>query len=244
MAGNWKMYKNARQTEDYLKQFRPLVEQTRDREIVLCPPFVNLDTAAAAAQGSNVEIGGQNLFWEREGAYTGEVSADMLSAVGCKWVLIGHSERRQYFHETDEGVFKKSEAALLAGLTPIVCIGETLAEREAGHCFSVLARQFQHGPGKLSPTQFGRVVVAYEPVWAIGTGRTATPETAQEAHECIRREARVYFGDSAAAALRILYGGSVKPANAKELMSQGDIDGVLVGGASLDPEGFAAIVNY
>jgi triosephosphate isomerase len=244
MAGNWKMYKTSRETREYLERFRPLVEKTTDREIVLCPTFVNLAAAVDAAANSRIEIGAQNLFWAKEGAYTGEISADMLVSVGCKWVLIGHSERRQYFQETDEGVFKKTEAALAAGLKPVVCIGETLAEREANQTFAVLERQIRDSAGKLTPGQFSQIVIAYEPVWAIGTGKTATPEIAQEAHQFIRQTAEQCFNAASANALRILYGGSVKPGNVKALMSQPDIDGVLVGGASLDPADFAAIVNF
>ena len=243
MAGNWKMYKTSGQTKDYLTQFRPMVEKTVDREIVLCPTFVNLEAAVQESAGSKIEIGAQNLFWAKEGAYTGEISADMLVAVGCRWVLIAHSERRQYFNETDEEAFKKCESALNAGLKPIVCIGETLAEREAGQTFTVLEKQFRGSVGKLSADGFSKVVVAYEPVWAIGTGKTATPEIAQEAHQFIRHTAAECFGTEAAGALRILYGGSVKPGNVKVLMAQPDLDGVLVGGASLDPTDFAAIVN-
>lgn len=244
MAGNWKMYKTCGQTRDYLARFRPLVANTADREIVLCPTFVNLESAAREAAGSNIEIGGQNLFWAKEGAYTGEISADMLAAVGCRWVLIAHSERRQYFHETDEEAFKKAEAAIASGLTPIVCIGETPAEREAGETFSILEKQVRGSVGGLAPEQFAKITIAYEPVWAIGTGKTATPEIAQEAHQFIRRTAEQCFGGDRAASLRILYGGSVKPANVKSLMAQPDIDGALVGGASLDPADFAAIVNF
>jgi triosephosphate isomerase (TIM) len=212
-------------------------------EIVICPPFVNLPAAIDAARGA-VEIGAQDVFWLKEGAYTGEVSAPMLQAIGCRWVIIGHSERRHYFGETDDTVFKKIQAALEAGLKPIVCVGERLEEREAGATETVLATQFVGGIASLTPEQFGRIVIAYEPVWAIGTGKTATPEIAETAHHFIRGEIRARFGPEAAGACRILYGGSVKPDNTKGLMAQPDIDGALVGGASLDPAVFAAIVNF
>jgi triosephosphate isomerase len=244
MSGNWKMYKTAQETRAFFEKFRPLVEKTAGRDIVICPSFPNLPAAAAAVQGSHIGIGGQNLFWAKEGAYTGEVSGAMLIAAGCQWVIIGHSERRQYFGETDESVNKKTVAALEAGLNPIVCVGERLDERESSRTEAVLATQFTDGIAKLTPEQFARIVIAYEPVWAIGTGKTATPEIASEAHRFIRSQAMARFGAAAAANLRILYGGSVKPDNTKALMAKDDIDGVLVGGASLDPVSFGAIVNY
>ncbi len=244
MAGNWKMYKTAGETRAFFDAFKPLVAGAGHCDIVICPPFPNLAAAAEAAQGSGVEIGGQDLFWEKEGAYTGEVSGPMLAAVGCRWVIIGHSERRQYFGETDETVLKKTVAALEAGLTPIVCVGERLEEREAGQTEAVLVRQFALGLAPLAPGQFAGVVIAYEPVWAIGTGKTATPEMAAEAHALLRAQARARYGEEAARALRILYGGSVKPSNVKGLMAQQEIDGTLVGGASLDPASFAEIVRY
>jgi triosephosphate isomerase (TIM) len=244
MAGNWKMYKTCPETVAFFEKFRPLVAAAAGREIVICPTFPNLAAAAAAVAGSNVEIGGQNLYWVNEGAFTGEVSGPMLTAVGAKWVLIGHSERRQYFGETDETVLKRTIAALEAGLKPIVCVGERLEEREGGRTEAVLGTQFADGIAKLSPEQFAKIVIAYEPVWAIGTGRTATPEIASDAHGFIRSQVTGKFGAAAGAAVRILYGGSVKPDNVKELMGKEDIDGVLVGGASLKPDSFAAIVNF
>ncbi len=244
MAGNWKMYKTAAATAAFFEKFRPLVEKSEHCEIVICPPFPNLPAAVAAAQGTRIQIGGQNLFWAPEGAYTGEVSGPMLVAVGATWVIIGHSERRQYFGETDESVLKKTLAALGAGLHPIVCVGERLEEREAGHTQAVLLKQFREGISKLTPEQFDRIVIAYEPVWAIGTGRTATPEIASDAHRFIRAQADVQYGHEAAGRTRILYGGSVKPDNIKGLMAQPEIDGVLVGGASLDPVSFSSIVNF
>jgi len=220
------------------------VASARHCEILICPPFVNIGAAVEGAKGSGVAVGGQNLYWEKEGAYTGEVSGPMLAAAGCKAVLIGHSERRQYFGETNETVLRRTRAALDAGLLPVVCVGERLEEREAAKTEEVLRSQFQDGIAALSRDLFGRIVIAYEPVWAIGTGRTATPEMAADAHRFLRSEARNKYGEDAAAALRILYGGSVKPDNIKGLMAQPEIDGVLVGGASLDPVSFASIVNY
>jgi len=244
MAGNWKMYKTPAETREFFVKFRPLVANSTRPEVVICPPFVNLDAAMEAARGSAIEIGGQNLFWAKEGAYTGEVSGPMLKAVGCRWVLVAHSERRQYFGETNETAAKKIAAALEAGLTPVYCIGETLAEREAGHMSRVLETQVAGCLGGMEAEQFRKIVIAYEPVWAIGTGKVATTEIAQEAHAFIRRQACAKFGAEAADACRILYGGSVKPDNVQGLMAQPDIDGALVGGASLDPVSFAAIVNF
>lgn len=244
MAGNWKMYKTPAETTAWFDQFLPLITGSQAREVVICPTAVCLPAAVAATQASRVEIGAQNLHWVKEGAFTGEVSGTMLAAAGARWVIIGHSERRQHFGETDDTVNKRTVAALEAGLKPIVCIGELLAEREAGQTNDVLSAQFQGGVAPLSPGQFAQIVIAYEPVWAIGTGRTATPEIAQDTHAAIRALIRKHFGEDAAAACRILYGGSVKPDNIKGLMAQSEIDGVLVGGASLDPAAFAAIVNF
>jgi triosephosphate isomerase (TIM) len=244
LAGNWKMYKTAVETSAFFETFDPLVANASHAEIVICPPFVNLPAAVEAAHGTAIELGGQDLFWLREGAYTGEISAPMLAAIGCRWVIVGHSERRQYFHETDETVLKKTQAALEVGLTPIVCVGERLEEREAGATETVLRNQCAGGIAALAPEQFARIVIAYEPVWAIGTGKTATPEIAAHAHRVLRGEMAGYFGVAAAQACRILYGGSVKPDNIKALMAQEELDGALVGGASLDPASFAAIVNY
>ncbi len=243
IAGNWKLYKSAHETTQFLNELAPLVKETRRAEIVVCPPFVALPAAIAAARGSAIEVGAQDVFWLKEGAYTGEVSAPMLLAIGCQWVIIGHSERRQYFGETEETVFKKTTAALESGLKPIVCVGEKLEEREAGQTGAVLESQFNGGLAGLSPEQFARVSIAYEPVWAIGTGRTATPEMAVEAHAFLRAKIRARFGAEIADASRILYGGSVKPDNAAALLAQDEIDGALVGGASLDAKSFAAIVN-
>jgi triosephosphate isomerase len=211
---------------------------------VICPPFTNLAAAVEAAQGTRIHIGAQNIAWAKEGAFTGEISGPMIVAAGATYAIVGHSERRQYFAETDETVLKRTLAALEFGLSPIVCVGERLEERESGHTEAVLARQFQNGIAGLSEQQFARIVIAYEPVWAIGTGKTATPEIAAGAHRAIRGQARAKFGKEAGDAIRILYGGSVKPDNTRSLMAQPEIDGVLVGGASLDPVSFAGIVNF
>ena len=244
IAGNWKMYKTAGETSAFFQKFAPMTAGATHANVVICPPFVNLPAAVEAARGTAVEVGAQDVFWLKEGAYTGEVSAPMLAAVGCSRVIIGHSERRQYFGETDETVLKKTTSALETDLKPIVCVGERLEEREAGSTEAVLGTQFANSLAKLEPEQFARIVIAYEPVWAIGTGRTATPEIAAEAHGFLRTRIRDRFGDEAAGACRILYGGSVKPDNIKALMAQPDIDGVLVGGASLDPASLAAIVRF
>jgi triosephosphate isomerase (TIM) len=244
MAGNWKMYKSAGETTAFFEKFAPLVASATHAEVVICPTFVNIPAAVEAARSTAIGIGAQDVFWLKEGAYTGEVSAPMLAAVGCQWVIIGHSERRQYFHETEETVFKKTVAALEAGLNPIVCMGERLEEREANATEAVCGAQFAGGLGGLTPEQFARIVIAYEPIWAIGTGKTATPEMAAAAHKFIRGEARNQFGADAASRCRILYGGSVKPDNVKGLMAQPEIDGALVGGASLDATSFASIVNF
>ncbi len=238
------MYKTTAETRAWFTQFKPLVANSTHCDIVVCPPFTALATAVDSARNSNVAVGAQNLHWEKEGAFTGEVSAGMLREAGCTYVIIGHSERRQYFFETDETVSRRLMAALEAGLTPIVCVGELLAEREAGRTEQVLSTQFGGGFGALTAALFSRIIVAYEPVWAIGTGKTATPEMAAEAHRTLRQLAEERFGGAQAQALRILYGGSVKPDNIKGLMAQPEIDGALVGGASLKPDGFAAIVNF
>jgi triosephosphate isomerase (TIM) len=244
IAGNWKMYKMPGEAAAFVQTLAPMVANSAHAEVVVCPPFVDLFAAVEAARGTGIEVGGQDVFWLKEGAYTGEVSAPMLAAAGCQWVIIGHSERRQYFGETEESVFKKTVAALESGLRPIVCVGERLQEREAGLAETVLAAQFAGGISTLTPEQFARIVIAYEPVWAIGTGHTATPETAAAAHQYLRERISSRFGADAAASCRILYGGSVKPDNIKGLMAQSELDGALVGGASLDPVSFASIVNF
>jgi len=244
MAGNWKMYKTPAETIQFFEKFRPLVEKSSHCEVVICPPFTNLAAAVGAVKGSNIRIGAQNVAWAKEGAFTGEISGPMLQAVGATHAIIGHSERRQYFGETDETVLKRTQGALEFGLTPIVCVGELLADREAGKTAAVLQGQFQKGIAGLTEQQFAKIVIAYEPVWAIGTGKTATPEMAADAHRAIRGEVLAKFGKAAADAVRILYGGSVKVDNCRALMAQPEIDGVLVGGASLDAVSFASIVNF
>jgi len=244
IAGNWKMYKTPNQTRDFFHAFLPLVANHQRDEILICPPFVDLHSAIESAKGSNVLVGAQNVHWANEGAFTGEISPLVLLEIGVTHCIIGHSERRQYFNETDDTVNLRLKNALETGLTPIVCVGEVLEEREAGLTEDVLRRQCTRAFHKVSTKKAGKLVVAYEPVWAIGTGKTATPQLASQAHAVIRGEAAETFGQEFADQLRILYGGSVKPENAKALMSEEEIDGALVGGASLDPKSFAAIVNY
>ncbi len=238
------MYKTQAETRAFFEAFRPLVAASKHCDVIVAPPFTALAAAVEASRGTPIGIAAQNLHWEREGAFTGEVSARMLVESGCRAVIIGHSERRQFFGETDETVHRKTRAALEAGLTPIVCVGELLSEREANITVKVLTRQFEGGVAALTPAEFSRILIAYEPVWAIGTGRTATPEIAAESHGHLRELVADRFGPEQATAIRILYGGSVKPDNIKGLMAQAEIDGALVGGASLDPKSFAAIVNF
>jgi triosephosphate isomerase (TIM) len=244
IAANWKMYKTPEQAAAFFREFLPMVaEHTRD-EIVVCPPYVDLQIAIEAARGSNVMIGAQNVHWAKEGAFTGEISVGMLGALGVTHVIIGHSERRQYFNETDDTVNRKLEVALENHFTPIVCVGEVLEEREAGLTEDVLRRQCMRAFNGISARKAAKLTVAYEPVWAIGTGKTATPEMAVDAHVVIRHEAGKAFGDEFAANLRILYGGSVKPEICEALLCEEEIDGALVGGASLDPVAFTKIVEY
>jgi triosephosphate isomerase len=244
IAGNWKMYKTQAEARAFIEALKPLVAQSHHCDVVIGAPFTALAAAVEAAHGSAISIAAQDVHWEKEGAFTGEVSARMLVEAGCRYVILGHSERRQYFGETDATVNKKTKAALEAGLVPIVCVGETLAEREAARTEAVLETQFAGGLAALTGERFSRIIVAYEPVWAIGTGRTATPEMAAEAHRFLRQQAAARFAPERANALRILYGGSVKPDNIKGLMAQVEIDGALVGGASLDANSFASIVNF
>jgi len=243
IAANWKMYKTPDQTRDFFRDFLPLVAGHARDEIVVCPPFIDIPAAVEAAKDSSVAVGGQDSHWEKEGAYTGEISTGMLLSLGVTHVIIGHSERRQYFGETDDVVNLKLKAALEAGLTPIACVGEVLEEREANLTEDVLRRQCLRAFHAISAKKAAKLVIAYEPVWAIGTGKTATPQMAADAHVLIRAEAAKAFGQEHADNLRILYGGSVKPENAKALMAEPEIDGALVGGASLDPKSFAAIVK-
>ncbi len=240
MAGNWKMFKTEAEAVDFAKNIVPQVADVKDRVILLCPPLLVLSKVNDEIKNSNVALGAQNLFWEDQGAFTGEVSAPMLKAIGCTYVIIGHSERRQYFGETNETVNKKLFASLKHGLLPIVCIGEKLEEREAGKTFKVIESQVKGSFANVTPEQWKKIVVAYEPVWAIGTGKTATPDQAQEVHAFIRK----LLPKEVAERVRILYGGSVKPENVKALMAQPDIDGGLVGGASLKVDSFARLAKY
>src|SRR6202140_2406337 len=244
LAGNWKMHKTPDETLAFFREFLPLVADQSRAEIVVCPPYTDVHVAIEAARGSNVAIGVQNVHWKADGAYTGEISAPMLVSLGVTHVIVGPSERRQYFGETDDTVNLRLKTALEAGLTAICCVGEVLEEREAGLTDDVLRRQCVRAFHAISAKKAAKMTVAYEPVWAIGTGKTATPELAAAAHAGIRREAAEGFGEDFAGKLRILYGGSVKPENVSSLMSQEEIDGALVGGASLDPKSFAAIVKY
>jgi triosephosphate isomerase (TIM) len=242
IAANWKMFKTVHESVAFVKEFRSLVKDIDDVEIVVAPPFTALHAVAEAARNSPVGVAGQNLHWEKEGAYTGEISALMLREAGAEYVIIGHSERRRLFGETDQTVNRKLVAALGAKLTPIVCIGETLEEREANQTLSVLDRQIKDGLDALTGDQVGALVMAYEPVWAIGTGRNATPAQADEAHAHIRGRLRQWFGASAAEHCHVIYGGSVKPDNTHELVTLPDVDGALVGGASLEVRAFFEIV--
>jgi triosephosphate isomerase (TIM) len=244
IAANWKMYKTPAQAQEFVQAFLPLVVNHDRDEIVLCPSDTALSVVIAATTGSNVAVGAPNMYLANEGAFTGETSPVMLKAINTMHVILGHSERRQYFCETDETVNKKLLAAVKHELKPIVCIGEVLAERESGKTEEVLLRQVRKAFEGITPEQCGQIVIAYEPVWAIGTGKTATPEMAAEAHAIVRREIHTVLGKQAADAMRILYGGSVKPENASALMNDAEIDGALVGGASLDPQSFAKIVKY
>ena len=242
IAGNWKMFKSISEARIFLKSLRAALDTVSDRQVVVCPPFTILGAAAEELKGSRIALGAQNAHWEKQGAFTGEVAVSMLAEIGCPFVIVGHSERRQYFAETDVTVNKRMLAVIAGGLTPIVCIGETLQEREANQTFAVIERQIKAGLAGLSKP--GEVVIAYEPVWAIGTGKTATPEQAQDVHAFIRKQFAALYGEPAADAIRILYGGSVKPDNAAALMKQPDIDGGLVGGACLEVESFTKIVMF
>ncbi len=244
IAGNWKMNKTTAEARDLATKLIPLVSGVTGREIVLAPPFTSLQAVSDAIKGKNIGLSAQNMHWEDKGAFTGEVSAEMLLDLGCKYVIIGHSERRQYFGETDETVNKKVKQALKKGLLPIMCVGETLAEREAGKLNEIISRQVTGGLKDLTSEDMKKVVVAYEPVWAIGTGKTATPDQANEVHALIRQKVKSLYSAEIAEGLRIQYGGSVTPENVSTLMAMPDIDGALVGGASLKPESFAALVNF
>jgi triosephosphate isomerase len=243
IAGNWKMNRTPSEAATLARDLRQKLASVRGAEVVIAPTFVGLAAVAQVIDDSPLRLASQNVFWEAHGAFTGEVSAAMLKDIGCRYVILGHSERRQYFQETDETVAKRARATLDHGMVPIVCIGETLQEREANLTLSVLERQLLGGLAQVDDTEATRVVIAYEPVWAIGTGRTATPQQAQDAHAFIRATLASRFSPDAAAAIRIQYGGSVNAKNAADLLSQPDIDGALVGGASLDPDAFTTIVR-
>jgi triosephosphate isomerase len=244
IAANWKMYKTPAQSQEFLKTFLPLVANHDRDNVLICPSATSLSVVIAAASGSNVQVGAQNMHYADEGAFTGETSPVMLKAIGTTHIIVGHSERRQYFGETDEIVNQKLHAAIRNQLTPILCVGETLEEREAGKTNEVLLRQCQRAFKGVPPEVAEGFVVAYEPIWAVGTGKTATPEIAGLSHFVIRSEISRLLGRKAADSIRILYGGSVKPDNASALLNQPEIDGALVGGASLDPQSFAKIVKY
>jgi triosephosphate isomerase len=245
IAGNWKMHKTSAEAEELARALVDhLSDLTDDREVVLCPPFTGLKVVFEVIKASPIKLGAQNLHWEKSGAFTGEISAVMLKDVGCSYVIIGHSERRTYFYETNATVNKKIFAALDQGLIPIVCVGETLEEREKNQTFEIIERQIKEGLVGLAPSQALRLIIAYEPVWAIGTGKTATPEQANEVHTFIRYLLAQNFNEGVASEIRIQYGGSVRPDNIKSLMNQKDIDGVLVGGASLDADSFTKIVKF
>jgi triosephosphate isomerase (TIM) len=243
IAGNWKMYKTVAEAVAFTGELRRLVQDETGVDIVIAPPFTAVHAVAQAAAGSPIAVAAQDVYWEREGAFTGEVSAGMLREAGATYAIVGHSERRRLFHDTDQWVNRKVRAALSAGLTPIVCIGETLEEREADQTLAVLDRQLKDGLDEITGSQVASLVIAYEPVWAIGTGRNATPQQAGEAHTHIRGRLRQWFGAEAAEACRVLYGGSVKPDNIAELRAQPDVDGALVGGASLDVRSFHSLVT-
>jgi triosephosphate isomerase len=244
IAGNWKMNKTSIEARDLASKLIPLVCGVKDRDIVLAPPFTSIPAVAETIKGTNMALSAQDLFWEEKGAFTGEISAEMLLDLGCKYVIIGHSERRQFFGETDETVNKKVRQALNKGLLPIVCVGELLSEREAGKANEVIERQVVGALKGVAAAEMQKIVIAYEPVWAIGTGKTATPDQANEIHAFIRQRIKSMYNGDVAGSLRIQYGGSVTPENVSTLMAKPDIDGALVGGASLKPESFAALVNF
>jgi triosephosphate isomerase (TIM) len=244
IAGNWKMNKTTVEAHDLASKLIPLIADITGRDIVLAPPFTALQSVAGVIKGTGIALSAQNLYWEDKGAFTGEISAEMLLDLGCKYVIIGHSERRQFFGENDETVNKKLRQALNKGLLPIVCVGETLKEREAGKANEVIERQVTGALKGVTAAEMQKVIIAYEPVWAIGTGKTATPDQANEIHNFIRKKSEIVYGKEIAGALRIQYGGSVTPENVSTLMAMPDIDGALVGGASLKPESFAALVNF
>jgi triosephosphate isomerase len=243
IAGNWKMFKTVAEAVVFVKELKLAVKDLDRVEIALAPPFTALHAVAEAARNTNIGVAAQDVYWEREGAFTGEISPAMIKEAGAEYAIVGHSERRRLFGESDTIVNRKTMATIAAGLTPIVCIGETLEERERDETLAVLDRQIKDGLGEMSAAQVAEIVIAYEPVWAIGTGRTATAAQAGEAHAHIRKRLRQWFGGDAADRCHIVYGGSVKPDNIRELIAEEDVDGALVGGASLDVRGFTEIVS-
>jgi triosephosphate isomerase len=243
IAGNWKMFKTVQEAVMFAKELRRLVKDVTDVEIVIAPPFTAVHSVAEALRSANVGVAAQNLYWEREGAFTGEVSGAMIKEAGAEYVIVGHSERRRLFGETDATVSRKTSAAIGAGLTPIVCVGETLEQRERNETLAVLDRQIKDGLESLNAQQMAELVVAYEPVWAIGTGRNASAAQAGEAHRHIRTRLRQWFGANAADQCHLIYGGSVKPDNIAELIREPDVDGALVGGSSLEVKSFIEIVT-
>lgn len=243
IAGNWKLHKTVSEAQKLVEELLPLVTQAH-AEVVVCPTYTALYAVREVIKNTNIALGAQNMYWEEKGAFTGEISPEMLKEVGCKYVIIGHSERRQFFGETDVTVNKKLHAAFKADIVPIMCVGETLEQRESGVTETVIKAQVEAGLKDLTAEQVTMMVIAYEPVWAIGTGRTASSDDANAVCQFIRKTVASMFGAAAAEAVRIQYGGSVKPENAAELMAKSDIDGALVGGASLEASKFSKIVNY
>lgn len=244
IAGNWKMYMTRREATDLVEGLLTALVNVTDVEVAICPPFTALECVARLVANHHIALGGQNCYWEDKGAFTGEVSPPLLKEIGCKYCIVGHSERRQYFGETNETVRKKILALYKHRILPIVCIGETLTQREEGQTEEVILTQMHEGLHNLAPDKMAATTIAYEPVWAIGTGKTATPQQAQEAHALIRAELVKMLGKDVAEEVRIQYGGSVKPDNIKALMAEPDIDGALVGGASLKVDSFSAIVKF
>jgi triosephosphate isomerase len=244
IAGNWKMNKSAKEAVELVRGIKAGVASAKDTEVLICPTYTSLAAVKDEINGTNIKLGAQNMHWEAKGAYTGEISGPMLAELGVSYVIIGHSERRQYFAETDENVNKKTRSAFKYKLTPIACIGETLEERENNTTFKVIERQIRSGLASLSEDESKKLVIAYEPVWAIGTGKTATPDQAQEVHAFIRKIYSQMYGADASQCVRILYGGSMKPDNVSELMKKPDIDGGLIGGAALEADSFNKLLSY
>lgn len=244
IAGNWKMHNNISESQNLVtKLVNGLNDQNINREVIICPPFTSLTEVSNLLSGTKIELGAQNMHFENKGAFTGEISADMLKSIGCKYVILGHSERRNIFGETDELINRKIKQALISELTPIFCMGETLEQREDGITNDVIKKQISEGMKGLSEEDVNKIIIAYEPIWAIGTGKTATPEQAQEVHKFIRSLLRENFSENSSQNIPVLYGGSVKPDNAEDLLAKEDIDGALVGGACLDVDSFISIIN-